>query len=240
MKSFVVENEHLTRQKEIIPMEVLNTPITVIGAGAVGSWVVLSLAKMGFHDITVFDDDTITIENMNCQFYPHDAIGQSKVAALHRMVKQFANVEIHALAHRFTGREQLTSIVISAVDSMTARKLVWDSAKANKAVTMFIDPRMGAEMALMYSMNPKDAKDITSYEKTLYSDKEAVMERCTAKATIYTANLLAGLVVKAVKDAVLNAPRTRVAQWDIGKNQVQMYSSEAKPTPAKPKTKKKN
>ena len=63
-------NEHLIRQFDLIPEDVLGEPITIIGVGAIGSWTTLALAKMGFQNLTVFDDDKVSIENMNSQFYP--------------------------------------------------------------------------------------------------------------------------------------------------------------------------
>ncbi len=225
MKSFKVENEHLTRQLDIIPMEALTKPITVIGAGAVGGWTVLSLAKMGFQNLTVYDMDTVSIENMNCQFYPYSAIGKSKIESLSALVQAFANVEINGKNERYDGKQLFDGIIISAVDSMGVRKLIWDAHKKKASNAEFIiDPRMGAETSLLYVMSPKDKKDIESYEKTLYTDDAAVQERCTAKATIYTANLLAGQVCKAVKDIAVGAPYTRLSQWDINKNQVQMWN----------------
>ena len=229
MKSFKVENEHLTRQKDLIPMESLAVPITVIGAGAVGGWVVLSLAKMGFQDITVYDHDHVSIENMNCQFYPYSAIDKSKVETLHGLVQSFANVNIKAINGKYEGKESFEGIIISAVDSMDARKMIWESQKKKgkkkpKVPKYIIDPRMGAETSLLYVMDANDAKDITSYEKTLYTDANAVAERCTAKATIYTANLLAGQVCKAVKDIATGNAYTRTSQWDIAKNQVMMWN----------------
>lgn len=217
--------EHLTRQAEIIPDEVLVRPIYIIGAGAIGSWVTLSLAKMGFTDLTVFDADEVTIENMNCQFYPYKAIGQNKVSYLQRLVVGFANVEITARPVMFTPGHHLPSdgIVISAVDSMSARKMIWQSAKEFET-EYFIDPRMGAESSLLYTMSPRNLKDVASYEKTLYSDESAVQERCTAKATIYTANLLAGQVCKAVKDIVVGKPYTRISQWNIAENACIMHN----------------
>jgi len=220
----LTENDHLTRQSDIIPRENLNERITIIGAGAIGSWVALSLAKMGFEQLTVFDDDIVSIENMNCQFYPYKGIGEPKVKVLHSLVKAFANVEIEGFNRRYAPGTQLHGIVISAVDSMEARKMIWEEAKKSSTVSMVIDPRMGAETSLLYIMNPKDAKDVASYEKTLYSDANAVQERCTAKATIYTANLLAGQVCKGVKDLACSTPYTRLSQWDIGKNHVQIYT----------------
>jgi molybdopterin/thiamine biosynthesis adenylyltransferase len=220
-----MSTHHLTRQMDIIPLNKLDKQITVIGAGAVGGWTVLSLAKMGFGNIKVFDHDEIDVENMNCQFYPFKAIGHPKVKVLKKLVKDFANLQIEVEYGRYEGKEQFPGIVISAVDSMAVRKMIWDAhSKKSPATTHIIDPRMGAEVSLLYVMDPNNEKDIDSYGKTLYSDDDAVHERCTAKATIYTANLLAGQVCKAVKDIAVGQPYTRVSQWDIANNFVQMWN----------------
>jgi molybdopterin/thiamine biosynthesis adenylyltransferase len=227
--SMILKNTHLTRQADLIPCEVLGEKITIIGAGAIGSWTALALAKMGFGDITVYDHDTIEMENMNSQFYPRRDVGRLKVDALADLVRDFTGTSIYNRAHKYTGHnfnERIfPGIVISAVDSMEVRKLVWDNHKNKSPGTKaIIDPRMGAETALLYVMNPMDAKDQSSYEKSLYSDASAVQERCTAKATIYTANMLSGLVCKAVKDLVTSKPNyLRSAQWAIADDAFQAY-----------------
>ena len=118
------------------------------------------------------------------------------------MVGEFTKTQITAHCGRFTRSSQpCRGIIISAVDSMSARKAIWEAHKDYPfGVRAIIDPRMGAEHALLYVMNPGDEADIEAYERSLYADDEAVQEPCTAKATIYTANMLAGLVCKAVKD----------------------------------------
>lgn len=212
----ILKNTHLTRQADLIPCEVLGEKITVIGAGAIGSWTTLALAKMGFGDIEVFDFDTIERENMNSQFYPLRDIGRNKVSALFELVHDFTGTDIKQNRCRYE-RGIFPGIVISAVDSMEVRRLVWDNHKNKSPGTRaIIDPRMGAESALLYVMNPMNAKDQSSYEKSLYSDASAVQERCTSKAVIYTANMLSGLVCKAVKDLVTGKPDyLRHAQWAI-------------------------
>lgn len=220
-------NEHLTRQMDLIPMEALDLPVTIIGAGAVGSWVTLALAKMGFHNLTVYDDDKVDTVNLNSQFYPLAAVGRPKVAALAEMVRAFTGLEIDTQQRRYEGKGlAMGGVVVSAVDSMTARKMIWEAHKDRapfcKAI---VDPRMGAEEALLYVMNPMSGVDQRDYEKTLYSESSAVSERCTAKATIYTANLLAGLVCKAVKDiAIGKQDHLRVAQWNIANNQCFLFN----------------
>lgn len=213
--------ERLVRQSELLPFEKLGRDITIIGAGAVGSFTTLTLAKMGFHKLTVFDFDEIDMANMNCQFYPTKDIGKLKVESLHKLVKDFTDVDINYMPMALEPVMTLpnTEILISAVDSMEVRKELWERAKKDRRIKWYIDTRMGGESALMYVMNPNDPKDIESYEKTLYSSAEAHRERCTMKATMYTVNLIAGLVGKAVKDiAVGNAEYLRLMTWDIAGN----------------------
>jgi molybdopterin/thiamine biosynthesis adenylyltransferase len=215
-------NEHLTRQADIIPNRILEEKITIIGAGAIGGWTALSLAKMGFSDITVWDFDKVDIVNLNSQFYRKKDVGFSKHIALYELIHEFTEIKIG-----YQGRYEggiFPGIVISAVDSMEVRRLIWEN-HAGKAIftKAVIDPRMGAEQALLYVMDPMNPKDQEAYTKTLYSDQEAVQERCTAKAVIYTANLLSGLVVKAVKDVLTKPDYLRVAQWNILENELTCF-----------------
>lgn len=210
--------DRLIRQFDLIPADALNKRVLVVGAGAVGSFTVLTLAKMGISNITVVDFDTIDVANMNCQFYRTEDINKPKVVALHSLVKAFTDVAIKFLPIKIDEKTQLGEfdIVISAVDSMSVRKLLWEKYKG-KGV-FFLDARMGGESILMYSIKSSDAKDITDYETTLYSDDDAVAERCTAKATMYTVNLIAGLMGKAVKDFITNNSYTRIVMWNVKEN----------------------
>lgn len=211
-------DEYLTRQMDIIPASVLGEKITIIGAGAIGGWTALALAKMGFADITVYDFDKVDTVNMNSQLYRLGDIGYPKVGALRQMVLEFTGVEINGKNERYE-KGIFPGIVIAAVDSMEVRKLIWHNhAKKSPFTKAIIDPRMGAEAALLFSMNPMDAHDCETYPKSFYTDDAAVQERCTAKATIYTANLLSGLVVKAVKDRLTQPSYLRTAMWDIAGN----------------------
>lgn len=214
--------DHLTRQLDIIPVGCLSQPITVIGAGAIGSFTVLSLAKMGFRNITVYDFDKVSEENMNCQWYRISDIGRPKVEALKDAVHSYSGVEINENDKKYEGG-RLHGIVISAVDSMSVRKTIWQSVKDSPFVSWLIDPRMASEYAVSFVMNPNDDKDKESYEKTLHSDEGGVQERCTAKATIYTSTMIAGYVAKHVKDLVTNNPYARVTHWNIGDNVLQNW-----------------
>lgn len=214
-------SEFLTRQLDLIGAHQLKAyPVTIIGAGAIGGWVALSLAKMGIEDITVFDHDVVDTVNMNAQFFRFKDIGAPKVVALQNLIEDFTDVKIKIVNDKYVGGN-FSGIVISAVDNMATRKLVYDQCLTTRYL---IDPRMGAEDALMYVIQPNDTEDRKSYEKVLYSDENAQQERCTAKATIYTANLLAGHVVKAVKDIITGKEDyARITNWNIANNHMMVW-----------------
>ena len=218
-------NEHLTRQLDLIPMKSLGLPIKVIGAGAIGSFAALQLVKMGFTDLEVWDFDSVSVENMSCQFYRFKDIGKPKVEALKELILDFTGVEIEVHNERYAPNPAHNGVVLVAVDCMEARKQIWNSITSSMFnVSYVIDPRMGAEDCALYVMNPFDGKDSTAYEKTLYTNAAAVQERCTAKATIYTSNLLSGMVAKAIKNIACKQPYPRITQWSIANNHCLQWS----------------
>ena len=217
--------EHLIRQADLIPASVLSTPVTVIGAGAIGSFTVLSLAKMGLSDITVWDYDEVSEVNMNCQFFPMACIGQAKVLALKAMVTMFTGTEIKIVNDKYTN-QRFDGIVISAVDSMAVRKQIWKAHRQSGKVQAVIDPRMGAEFFSMYVMRPRVTLDMEAYLKVLYKDSEAEQERCTAKATMYTVGIASGMVCKAVKDIITDGNYARITNYSIKHNAVEIHTKE--------------
>lgn len=207
--------DHLIRQFDLIPEKILSTPITVIGAGAVGSETVMTLAKMGFDDITVFDFDDVAVENISSQMYGFKDIGKPKVEALGNHVEYFSGVNLTIQKARYEGG-MIPGILIVAVDNMATRAKVFaEHAGLAVATDLVIDPRMGAEHAALYSYRPTDLIGCASYSKTLYTDEKAIQEPCTAKATSYCSRILAGMIAVAVKNHLTGKPRLRSAQFSI-------------------------
>lgn len=222
----LILNEHLTRQADIIPIDALNRyEIHVIGCGAIGSFAALALAKMGATRQVLYDFDTVDIVNMNAQFYRFSDIGKPKAQALSSMLKDFAdvNVTFHTEAVDEDTVPNMSGIVLMAVDSMQVRSEMYHAIKKRGYnIKYIIDPRMSAEVYAQYTIDPHNEKDQAMYERTLYTDTEAVQERCTAKSTVYTATLAAGYIAKTVKQLITNSQYTRCLQWDIRNNKNQM------------------
>lgn len=219
------QEEFITRHRDLISPEAYAKKIVVVGAGAIGSFVVLSLAKMGYHNIHAYDFDTVEPENIGSQFFNIESIGKKKVDALGRMVWDFTGIAIQMHDREVKEGERLDAhIVISAVDNMKVRKMLYEASDCH----YLIDPRMGAEYATMTTVKMDGSKsEHESYQKSLFSDEEAVRERCTAKTTIYTVLLIAGQVVKAVKDITTGSEDKRVTDldWSIKDNAMLAFSN---------------
>ena len=79
------------------------------------------------------------------------------------------------------------------------------------------------EYIQLYCVNNHDNKATDNYKQSLYSDDDAEHERCTAKATMYTVNLIAGLIGKAMKDIINEDKYTKLVLWDVKNNCYEGY-----------------
>lgn len=201
---------------DLIPLAVLETPVTVIGAGSLGSFTILTLAKMGWRNIKVVDHDDVDIVNMSCQFHGFNDIGKKKVISLAERIESMTGgtTKIIASPERWEG-QTYNGVVVSAVDSMLVRKEIYEAHKMSFGTKYIIDPRMGAEVAAIYVINPHDLNDRRSYENSLSDDSKTVQEPCTAKSTTYTAILVGALVGQLVKDCLTKTNYQWSIDWNI-------------------------
>lgn len=222
----LVRNPHLTRQLSIIDPDMLaNQKIYIVGCGAIGSFAALALVKMGVTQLEVWDNDVVDIVNMSNQFFRTKDIGKNKARALHDLILDFTDVKIKYHENLFddgTGCHSYfnneNAIMISAVDSMSVRAQIYNEIVDNDMshlIKYIIDPRMSAETYSQFACNMTDAKSLATYAKTLYSDANAVAERCTAKSTIYTVTSSTGLICKTVKNMVMRQAYPKSIHWDI-------------------------
>mgnify|MGYP000120723582 CR=1 FL=1 len=187
------------RQLDVVsPEDLANLPVTIIGVGGIGSPTCLALAKMGVGHITVYDDDTVEPHNLPNQLYRFGDLGKAKVEGIASICRNFAGIEVKKVAERFNGHA-LSGIVVSGVDTMKARKEIWERVRWNPSVSLYIEARMGAEVARVHSVRPCDPTSVSWYESTLYDDDSASELPCTARAVIYNVFMIAALVANQVK-----------------------------------------
>ena len=202
------------RQLDIVPPEKLRFPITVIGAGAIGSSSVIVLAKMGCSNITVWDDDRLEEVNIPNQLCKPSMIGRAKVEAIAELTHELTEIEIKRIPRRYSG-QYLEGVIIVTVDNMTARQTVWKRVKLNLKIPLLIDTRMGAEFARIYTIHPMNIEETDFYEQNLYSNNEAERLPCSGRSIIYCPTVIAGLVALLLKQYAMNRPVQREILIDL-------------------------
>lgn len=187
------------RQHDLVPPERLAAcNAMVLGVGAIGRQVALQLAAIGIRCMALYDPDRVKVENLATQGFWESDIGSTKVSAVAKQAKQqFPQLELHQFPERFrksdaqrwSTNRQLAVFV--CVDSIEARKLIWEAVK-DKA-HFFVDGRMAAEVIRVLASDTPNVDQ--HYSTTLFAASEAYAGECTAKSTIFTANIAAGLMV---------------------------------------------
>lgn len=189
-----MHNLNISRHAELFEPYYFEHPVTIIGAGATGSWLALALAKLGITNITVYDFDEVEEHNVPNQAFGVQDVGNTKVSALHNLIAfTCGDVHIKVKDEKFTD-QRLNGIVFLMVDSMAERKKIWEnSIKMKSAVKLLVEPRMGLDMGRIYNIDPMNMGHIEKYEDTYYSDDEAEVSACgTSQTVITTALCIAG------------------------------------------------
>ncbi len=191
------------RQRDLVPPQRLaECHALVIGVGAIGRQVAQQLAAVGVAQIDLIDFDQVAVENLAAQAYWPADLGRAKVHAtadLCRSINPEVQVHTHADTFRRSSLKAMAyfhdrqhrQVVFCCVDSITTRKLIWDVLR--ERVSLFIDGRMSAEVIRVLTAG-EPARD-HYYESTLFDDNQAYVGACTARSTIYSASIAAGLMV---------------------------------------------
>lgn len=202
------------RQFDIVTPEKLAFSITVIGAGAIGSATVVTLAKMGCSNITVWDEDILEDVNIPNQLCKPSMVGDPKVQALAKLVYELTEVKIKQAYRRYMG-QSLEGIVIVTVDNMTTRQSVWKRTKLSRKIFLLIDARMGAEFARVYTIHPVNFEEADFYERNLYNSDEAEHLTCSARSIIYCPTVVAGFIALVIKQYAINHSSPREILIDL-------------------------
>lgn len=181
------------RQREIVPPAALAAHrCTVIGVGSIGRQVALQLAAMGAPRIQLIDPDHVAPENLACQGFRELDLAAAKVHATADACHQLhPGIELEVHVQRFQRSQGIGSVVFCCVDSISARRHIWQAVQTRAA--LFVDGRMAAEVLRVLAV----ADDVGRkyYPTTLFEPAAAYAGACTARSTIFCANVAAGLMV---------------------------------------------
>ena len=187
------EQERYSRQKDIVPLErLVECKATVIGVGAIGRQVALQLAAMGISWLQLVDFDRVEESNLASQGYLENDLGRPKVQATADLAQQVNHqLEVHEINDRFRRSIEIGNVAFCCVDKIETRRLIWESVKDR--INCMVDGRMSAEILRVLTAYDSISRKI--YPTTLFAADQAYVGACTAKTTIYCANIAAGVMV---------------------------------------------
>jgi molybdopterin-synthase adenylyltransferase len=190
------------RQRDLVPpARLARCHAVVIGVGSIGRQVALQLAATGVPVMTLFDPDTVAVENLAVQGFAESDLGAAKVDAVAGHCHQHCpRIDLRAVPRRFRTSDvrdwparggDRDVVVFCCVDAIETRRLIWEAVRPRAA--FFADGRMAAEV-LRVLASGRPASD-TAYARSLFAGSEAYAGSCTAKSTLYSASIAAGLMV---------------------------------------------
>jgi len=186
-------DERYSRQRDLVPTDRLaSCRATVIGVGAIGRQVALQLAAVGISSMQLVDFDVVEESNLASQGYLEADLGRPKVQATAELCRKVSGgLDVCEAAERFRRSMVVGNAVFCCVDKVDIRGLIWESVR--RAADFFCDGRMSAEVLRVITAS--DAAGREHYPQTLFAPEEAYVGSCTAKSTIYCANVAAGMML---------------------------------------------
>ena len=183
------------RQRDIVPPDrLVACQVSVIGVGAIGRQVALQLAAIGVPRLQLIDPQIVETVNLAAQGYLEEDLGQLKAEATARLCTRInTHVTIAPVINRFRrSLPELGNVIFCCVDSIETRRLIWHAVKDQ--VILFVDGRMSAETIRV--LTAADEPSRRHYATTFFAGSEAFQGACTARSTIFTANIAAGLMIE--------------------------------------------
>lgn len=185
--------DRYTRQQGILSAERLAAVhATVIGVGAIGRQVALQLAAIGVESLQLIDPDRVEEVNLAPQGFWDRDVGWPKTQVVSDLcLMTNPTVEVVTCPRRFQRSMEVGNAIFCCVDSIETRGHIWRAVEHQ--VDFWVDGRMSAET--MRILTAADPASRNHYPSTLFPAAEAHTGACTAKSTIYCANIAAGLMV---------------------------------------------
>lgn len=172
--------------------------VTIIGCGGIGASTLPTLVTMGFQSFVLWDPDVVEPRNMASQLaFAPEHLFLSKVEVMEQILQAYGADDVVTNDRLFTTDDapDLTGIVISAVDSMAARRTIFDAVSYNPEVSLFVDGRIGGELWQMFMFSPLDPELLAWYEEFyLFDDDQAAPLPCTERAVVYPAVALGAVM----------------------------------------------
>lgn len=119
--------------------KVIDYPVLICGAGSLGANLCENLARQGFGNLAIVDNDRIEMHNINQQPWGVRDVGQHKVNILANMLYRNLNVKVNPVMKYLDSKNiakivksTKASLIIDCFDNSESRKVIYDFAKQSK------------------------------------------------------------------------------------------------------------
>lgn len=181
--------------------------LNIIGVGATGSNIGLICAKMGFHKFRIWDADIVEAHNLPNQIYESSDVNTKKVDAFERILKAFnpmIQVEKHDYFFETESHKDLLTDgpLLLTVDTMSARKDIYESFQNNFEVHKVFETRVGFTYAELNILDNFNTSHLREWKSTLRSDSEIQEAPCNMRIITTLTGMISAYTAHQICDSV--------------------------------------
>lgn len=172
----------------------------IIGAGSIGSVAAMLLARTGIGSIDLYDDDILEEWNSTGGLFDRGYMGEPKVLSVHSLILSATGRDIEIWDEKFdydTPIDEPYDIVIVGVDSLSARRQIWDRLEIENSWRLLIDGRMGGHVCEVLTLDKNDRDKYEWYQETL--GVTIAPMPCGTEATAYVMSRLTSMIGRSVR-----------------------------------------
>jgi molybdopterin/thiamine biosynthesis adenylyltransferase len=185
-------------------------PIALVGSGALGNFVALGLAALGFSRLTFIDPDPVEITNLNRQILFWDKVGEPKARALAERIMEWFGITPQAKISYVIRETDLSeySVIFDCTDNFASRIVLSEKCRDHGQVLISGGTGVAAGQVVVFNpakAGPTPAELLGLYDLVGPGDAEvSKRERASCiyapePAVIMTNQIIGGLMVDAFR-----------------------------------------
>lgn len=189
------------------------TRVLLVGAGGIGSWLAVNLARIG-HELFIQDGDQVDETNVTGgQMFSRNDLGRNKTAAVMDTCRQYGSTNsIYSLDTFFVPRSSILPITITGLDNMQTRKMVFENwvkygnglGEKARSEMLLIDGRLTLEMYEVFAIHHTPEQLLHYKKHDLFTDEEGSAVGCTVKQSTFSAMGIGSMITAVLCNHLTN------------------------------------
>ncbi len=161
------------------------------------------MAALGIRRLQLIDFDDVEATNVTSQGYYAGDLGRPKVTATANVIGAIdPTIDVTSIRDRFRPVQSTGEALFCCVDLIATRAAIRGAVQ--RTCSFWTDGRMLGEILRILTATEEAGRE--HYRTSLFQPEEAQTGRCTARSTIYTANLAAALMMHQFTRWLRNLP----------------------------------